>query len=169
MDVVEDFVLQGGRLVFLGEHNLDIHPNNVVVGGRFGIEYPPEGTEQPEVFIDVFQPHPITDGPFGRLSFIDGSINSPGCFGSMTSPGPNGISVMEFAGGNSGCVVIEPEVLGPNSGLVVAVAEVCIWFNSEIVLADNRAFWRNIFAYSPTGPVGVEAHTWGGIKSRYRQ
>jgi hypothetical protein len=149
VDVVEDFVLAGGKLVFIGENNKYFHANNVTVGGRFGIAYP---TVDPSATIlsDVPLPrHPIMAGPYGQVDIVDGSNNTPGFFGSMSSPGPYGRSILNFPGGNSAAVVIEPGALGVGSGPVVAFATVNIWDNEQYFTADNRALWRNTFAYIP--------------------
>jgi len=168
VDVIETFVLGGGKLVFLGENNNHFRDNNVAVGGRFGIAYPPVGGDPPETILNIVATHPIMQGPYGNVNTVDGSNNSSGYYGSMASAGPNGASILDFPGGNSACVVIEPGALGPNSGVIVAVAEVNIWDNDQVNYGDNRIFWNNIFAYCPTQPTAVEAATWGAVKAVFR-
>jgi hypothetical protein len=106
-------------------------------------------------------------GPYGNVITIDGSNNTATFYGSMSSPGPYGNSILDFSGGSSACVVIEPGNFAPGSGLVVAVAEVNIWDNGQIALGDNRIFWNNIFAYC-TASTAVKPVTWGGLKVTYR-
>jgi hypothetical protein len=169
MDVVESFVLDGHDLVFLGENNNYFRDNNVVVGGRFGITYPPVGGDPLETVLDLVATHPIMQGPFGDVTVVDGSNNNPTYYGSMLDPGPSGISILDFPGGNSACVVIEPCMLGLTSGCVVAVAEVNVWDNGQVNAGENRIFWNNIFAYSPECPATpVEKASWGEIKSTFR-
>jgi hypothetical protein len=149
VDVIENFVLGGGGLVFLGENNISFNSNNVMVGGRFGITYPT--IDPPDtVLSDVVLPrHAIMDGPYGQVNNIDGSNNAPSAYGSMSSPGPYGRSILDFPGGNSAAVVIEPGAISAGSGPVVAFAEINIWDNGQYFNADNRALWRNTFAYVP--------------------
>jgi hypothetical protein len=149
VDVIQNFVLGGGGLVFLGENNMYFRSNNVMVGGRFGITYPT--VDPPEtVLSDVVLPrHAIMDGPYGQVNNLDGSNNSSGAYGSMLSPGPYGRSIIDFPGGNSAAVVIEPGAIGAGSGPVVAFAEINIWDSGKYFGADNRALWRNTFAYVP--------------------
>ena len=162
VDVIESFVLDGGKLVFLGENNAFFHANNVAVGGRFGIEYP---TADPSdtVMTDVPLPrHPVMDGPHGVVNSIDGSGNAATFYGSMSSPGPHGRSFLDFPGGNSAGVVIEPDALGLDSGLVIALAEITVWENPLYGEDDNRALWRNIFAYVPE-PATLSLLVIGGL------
>ncbi len=156
LEVVEDFVLAGGTLVFLGENNRAFRDNNVALGARFGLTFP--GSDPPETTLnDVPEPrHPIMDGPFGAVDTIDGSKNSGGAYGSILSPGP-GRSILDFPGGNSGGVVIERGQIAPGSGLVIAVAEVNVWDQSEYNKADNRAYFRNIFEYAAGGGLDCDA------------
>lgn len=147
VDVIEEFVNNGGKLVFLGE-NFVFFDNNTAVGGRFGIVYPT--SNPPEVVLTDIQSHPITLGPFGAVATLDGSRNQPGAFGSMSSPGPNGVSIIDFPGGDSAAVVIEPDAHAPGSGLVVAYSDINPWHDNLYLAADNRALWRNTFAYCPT-------------------
>ncbi len=122
--------------------------NNMAVGGRFGITYP--ATNPPEVVLTDIKSHPITLGPFGVVGTLDGSRNQPGAFGSMSSPGPNGVSIINFPGGDSAAVVIEPDAHAPGSGLIVAYSDINAWHDNLYLTADNRALWRNTFAYCPT-------------------
>lgn len=165
VDAIEAFVRSGHKLVFLGENNNYFRDNNVAVGGRFGITYPT--TDPAQTVLTAASAHPIMLGPFGLVSTVDGSNNSTTYYGSMSSPGPYGASILSFTDGSSACVVIEPGALAPGSGQVVAVAEINIWDNGQFSLADNRAFWNNIFAYCPI-PTAVKTSSWGRIKSMYR-
>lgn len=164
MDVVEDFVLAGGNLYFIGENNSHFRDNNVVVGGRFGIEYP--AVDPSEVILDLVSAHPAIQGPYGPVALVDGSNNNPTFYGSMSSPGPYGLSILDFPGGNSACVIIEAGLLAPTAGFVIAVAEVNVWDNDQIDVADNRVYWNNLFAYAP-GTVAVEPMSWSGVKSLF--
>ncbi|MBU0719099.1 MAG: hypothetical protein KJ749_12685 [Planctomycetes bacterium] len=147
VNVIENFVRGGGKLVFLGENNTFYHANNVALGGRFGIEYPL--TDPPEcIIIDVPDPrHGIMAGPYGEVDVVDGCPQPAGRFGSMSSPGPYGRSILDFPGGNSAAVVIEPGALGPGSGPVIAFTDVNVWQLDRYNAADNRALWRNAFAH----------------------
>jgi len=147
IDVIETFVLHGGRLVFLGENNTFFHENNVAVGSRFRIGFPLG--DPPQTILTDVNSHPITQGPYGAVAVVDGSRNSPGAYGSMLGPGPSGFSLIDFTTGESAGRVIEPGVLSPTSGLVVAYAEVNIWTDNAYLDGDNRALWRNTFAYAP--------------------
>ncbi len=167
MDVVEDFVMAGGNLYFLGENNNHFRENNVAVGGRFGIEYPPVNGDPPETVLTLVATHPIMQGPYGDVTTVDGSNNSAGYYGSMSSPGPYGSSILDFPGGHSACVVIECDDLGPDSGLVVALAEINTFDNGQIDAGDNRVFWNNIFAYV-CGPTATEEASWSELKSMWR-
>lgn len=148
VDVIENYVLGGGGLVFLGEND-SFNENNIMVGGRFGIMYPPLSPPQ-TVLSDVVLPrHAIMAGPYGLVNIVDGSNNSPTAYGGMSSPGPYGRSILDFPGGESAGVVIEPGALWPGSGTVVAFAEINVWDNDQYYPADNRVLWRNTFAYVP--------------------
>ena len=68
----------------------------------------------------------------------------------MISPGPNGTSIINFPGGHSAGVVIEPDAHEPGSGLIVAYSDINAWHDAGYLDADNRALWRNTFAYCPT-------------------
>ncbi len=168
INVVEEFVRGGGALVFLGENNRGFHDNNVAVGARFGITFP--NADPPETILtDVPEPrHAVMDGPFGTVNRVDGSRNSRGFYGSMTSPGP-GDSILDFPGGNSAAVVIEPGQVAPGSGVIIAIAEVNTWDVSEYNKADNRALWRNAFAYAVEGGGGVECELLKRFKVKCRR
>jgi len=144
VDVLEDYVLAGGKLVFIGEHNLGWMASNVAIGGRFGATYslPDPG----QVVLTGVNPHPITDGPFGSVAVFDGSENAPVGFGSMTSPGPYASSLIDFDNGYSAMAVIEPNTLGPGSGVVVLFTDVNTFLENYFD-GDNRALWRNTFVY----------------------
>jgi len=147
VDVIEEFVNNGGKLVYLGE-NFVFFDINTAVGGRFGIVYPT--SNPPEVILTDIKAHPITLGPFGAVGTLDGSRNQPGAFGSMSSPGPNGISIIHFPGGDSAAVVIAPDAHAPGSGPIIAYSDINAWHDNLYLTADNRALWRNTFAYCPT-------------------
>ena len=147
VDVLEEYVLAGGKLLFVGE-NTSFFENNVAVGGRFGITYPPDITQAPgETAVFDIKPHPITNGPFGVVSLVSSPANGMFGFGSMLSAGPNGTSLLDFPDGSSAGVVIEPGALGSGSGVVFAVAEVNMWLQDYFV-ASNRALFRNAMAYT---------------------
>lgn len=152
IDAIEVFVRHGGKLVFQGENNTFFHENNVAVGARFRIGFPATDPRQ-NALTDV-NSHPITQGPYGAVGVVNGSANAPEGYGSMISPGPNGFSLVDFTTGESGGIVIEPGNLGPQSGLIVFFAEINVWLENYLQ-GDNRALWRNTFAYDPApAPAG---------------
>lgn len=147
IDAIEIFARHGGKLVFLGENNTFFHENNVAVGSRFRIGFPEQ--DPPEVVLTDVNAHPITQGPHGAVQVVDGSRNSSTFYGSMLSPGPNGFSLVDFPGTGSAGIVIEPGNLGPSAGLIVSYAEINVWTDNAYLDGDNRALWRNTFAYAP--------------------
>jgi len=144
VDVIEEFVRAGGKLVFLGENNTSFLRSNRAIGGRFGMIYsfPDPG----QVVLTHVNSHPITDGPFGKVSLVSGTINAPAGFGSIAEAGPNASSLVDFDNGYSATVVIEPNALAPGSGVVVAFSELNIFLQNYFD-GDNRALWRNTFVY----------------------
>jgi hypothetical protein len=152
LDAVESFVRHGGKLVYQGDNNGNFHQNNVAVGARFRVGFP--DVDPPQVVLTDVNPHPITQGPHGAVGIVDGSANAPGYYGSMLSPGPKGFSLVDFSTGESAGIVVEPGDFGPHSGLMVFFSEVNVW-NENYLDGDNRALWRNTFAYDPPAPAGA--------------
>jgi hypothetical protein len=163
IDTIELFARHGGKLVFLGENNTYFHENNVAVGTRFRVGFPE--TDPPEIVLTDVNVHPITQGPHGTVAVLDGSRNGPTFYGSMLSPGPKGFSLVDFPGGGSAGIVIEPGNFGPTAGLIVFFAEIDIWTDNAYQLADNRALWRNTFAYDPAPAATVASQ---GLKPGLR-
>ena len=163
IDAIELFARHGGKLVFLGENNNNFHENNVAVGARFRVGFPE--TDPPEIVLTDVNVHPITQGPHGTVAVLDGSRNAPTFYGSMLSPGPKGFSLVDFPGGGSAGIVIEPGNLGPSAGLIVFFAEINIWTDNAYQFGDNRALWRNTFAYDPA-PAATVAYQ--GLKPGLR-
>jgi hypothetical protein len=159
IDILETFVLGGGNLVLLGENQQHWHEANVAIGGRFGLQYPVN--DQPEHIAAIVPSprHAIMAGPFGEVNVIDGTGQGDDGFGRISDPGPYGQNLIEFTNGDSVAVVIEQGKLGPGSGAVVAYGEMSIFHvyptDSDFHFyhrADNRAMWRNTFAYTATVP-----------------
>ena len=168
IDAVELFARHGGKLVFLGENNNNFHENNVAVGARFRVGFPE--TDPPEIVLTDVNVHPITQGPHGTVAVLDGSRNAPTFYGSMLSPGPKGFSLADFPGGASGGIVIEPGNLGPGAGLIVFFAEVNVWTGNAYLDGDNRALWRNTFAYDPAlAPAGASQEFKPGLRALLAQ
>jgi hypothetical protein len=168
IDAIEIFVRHGGKLVFQGENNVAFHENNVAIGARFRIGFPTNDPPQ-NVLTDV-NAHPITQGPHGAVGVVNGSRNGPSGYGSMLSPGPNGFSLVDFTTGESGGIVIEPGNLGPASGLVVFFAEINVWTDNAYLDGDNRALWRNTFAYDPApAPAGANQGLKPGLRALLAQ
>jgi hypothetical protein len=168
LDAVKAFVLHGGKLVYQGENNNAFHENNVAVGARFRIGFP--DLDPPQTILTDVNAHPITQGPYGAVNVVDGSRNSPTYYGSMKKPGPNASSLLDFTTGESGGIVIEPGKLGPQSGLVVSFAEINVWTDNAYLDGDNRALWRNTFAYDPApAPAGAPPGLKPGIRALLAQ
>ena len=147
VDVLEGFVLAGGKLILNGEH-AGFSDNNLATGGRFGLSYPANRAAGAvdRVVVDDVAVHPITRGPYGDVKAIDGSANAPEAFGSILDPGPYGRGLASFGDGKHALAIIERGRLAPGSGLVIAVPDVNVWLQNYAD-GDNRALWRNLFSY----------------------
>jgi hypothetical protein len=168
INAIERYVQHGGKLVFQGENNTAVHQNNVAVGAPFRIGFPT--LDPPQNILTDVNAHPITRGPHGTVAVVDGSRNASGGYGSMLSPGPNGFSLVDFTTGESGGIVIEPGNLGPASGLVVFFAEINVWTDNAYLDGDNRALWRNTFAYDPApAPAGANQGLKPGLRALLAQ
>jgi hypothetical protein len=160
---IELFVRHGGKLVLQGENNTFFHETNLSLGSSFRIGFPAVDPHQ-NVLTDV-NVHPITQGPYGAVQVIDGTANSIlGGYGSLLAPGPNAFSLLDFTTGESAGIVIEPGHFGPQSGPVIAFAEINVWLENYLD-GDNRALWRNTFAYDPAPVSGAHAGPKPGLRA----
>jgi len=153
LDVIEAYVRDGGRVVFLGENNLFFHASNQAVGLRFEILYSDSDPAQNN--FTAIHAHPITSGPFGAVELVWSPYNTPVGFGSIETTGPYASSLVDFDNGFSASAVIEPNALAPGSGVFVAFPDVNV-FLEDYQVAHNRRLWRNAFAYGGTYTLGFE-------------
>ncbi|MCP4591285.1 MAG: ThuA domain-containing protein [bacterium] len=150
-NAIEAYVHSGGGLVYLGDNSKFAAPNQSVAG-IFGVTFGDDAGTGPATTIPD-PAHPIIDGPAGVVTEYDISGNQAGFVGGIVDLGPHARAVLS-TDQRTVVAVIEPTVLGPNSGPVVFVAEVNGFADAglgTIDLADNLTLIRNIFAYVSTG------------------
>jgi hypothetical protein len=166
---IREFVAAGGTLLFygdIGSFGWNVGSNSL--GILFGITYDEvnKDLEPGVVWNAAF--HAIHVGPFGTS---DVTFAATGGILSQT----DGVVVASLG---SGPMMGQAAIVAQDPSTGLAGAGRAVWFTDVNLVNDiagtfgfNEILWLNTIAYASdkTGPVSVEASTWGGVKALYRE
>lgn len=171
-----DFVERGGGAIILvdndsfGGASVNTDAVNQSFISPFGLHVTGKLSGNPAPANVTNANHPVTNGPFGRVSTI--ATADPGWFDDL---GPTSVGLAELAANNGiALTAINPGALSANSGGVVFLSDFNVLDNNRLPLFDNRTMIRNAIAFvSPSladiTPTRFEWNTaQGGVDLGYK-